>query len=502
MKIAVILAAGIGTRLHPLTFDKPKCMITVAGQPILEHQLRAYEKAGFGKVYVIGGFRADAIKAWLATRSGTLAIELIENREFDVTNNMFSLFLLRDKMQGRPFFLSNGDVVFDSAALNLFKDTDADGSAIFIDKSIFNEESMKIVVDASDHVRGISKRYTKSEAFAVSIDLYRFSADGSQRLFQEMDRIIVQKGERNQWTEVALDHVLQAGGYDFRPIDLGGLPWVEVDNMADLAQADLLFCPQRPQIAKAKIFVFDIDGTLSIDGNFLPHSIDIVKRLQKERKVFFCSNNSSRSRQEYAGLLQSKDIFCRSEDVISSVGATISFLRNHRIQSIFLLGTPSLKGELEAAGFRCSAKNPEMVVVGFDKTLTYEAAAEATSLIARGCPYILTHPDPACPTTSGPVPDAGAIGAMLQTATGIDPLAILGKPSPAMLQPLFDKLGLAKDQAVMIGDRLTTDIHMANRVGCLSVLVLSGITSRLEAEQSPIKPSLLIDHVGKLSDII
>ena len=112
MKIAVILAAGIGSRLRPLTLDKPKCMVQAAGRPILDHQLSSYEQAGFDKIYIMGGFRLDIIRAWLATRPSRVAIECVENNEFDTTNNMYSLSLLSQRLAGKAFYLSNGDVKF------------------------------------------------------------------------------------------------------------------------------------------------------------------------------------------------------------------------------------------------------------------------------------------------------------------------------------------------------------------------------------------------------
>jgi HAD superfamily hydrolase (TIGR01450 family) len=212
----------------------------------------------------------------------------------------------------------------------------------------------------------------------------------------------------------------------------------------------------------------------------------------------FCTNNSSRTRAEYAEFLQTLGIRCRAEDIISSIGSAISYLRNRRIRSLFVLGTPSLQKEMAVAGFTADEEKPDLVLVGFDKTLAYERLAKACMLIAKGCSYVLTHPDAACPSPGGPIPDAGAIRALIETTTGVSPIAVLGKPSREMLLPLFEEKGMKPDETVMVGDRLNTDMLMARDSKCLSVLVLSGMTSRLDADRSQIKPSLIIDDLGKL----
>ena len=140
----------------------------------------------------------------------------------------------------------------------------------------------------------------------------------------------------------------------------------------------------------------------------------------------FCTNNSSRTRAEYAEFLQTLGIRCRAEDVISSIGSAISYLRNRRIRSLFVLGTPSLQKEMAVAGFTADEEKPDLVLVGFDKTLAYDRLAKACMLIANGCSYILTHPDAACPSPGGPIPDAGAIRALIETATGVAPIAVSG----------------------------------------------------------------------------
>lgn len=502
IKHAVILAAGVGSRLRPLTLDKPKCMVRVGGLPILEYQLRGYEAAGVAEIHIVTGFRSDIIRAWIDTRLNRCQISVTENFEFDLTNNMYSLHLVADKLAGQPFFLSNGDVVFEPEIVIAMANLKT-GSAIAVDGSVFHAESMKVVSDKlSGKLCGISKAYTSEESLAVSIDFYRFSAETSRALFDVVSEFVLSRGERHLWTEVALHEVLAGREHDIVPEFIDHKRWIEIDNLEDLSQGELLFAPAREAIVAAGAFVCDIDGTLMIDGRPIAGALEFLEYVRQTRQVSFCTNNSARSRREHAAVLATAGFTCAPDDVLSSSEAAKEFLSARSWFKIFVLGTPSLKEDFTADDFDCQAKDPQCIVVGFDTTLSYEGLAKASQLIASGCPWILTHPDVSCPTSQGPIPDAGAIGALLKMTTGSAPLAVLGKPSPSMLSPILKTTRLLPNQIVIIGDRLGTDIRMARSAGCLSVLVLSGISNRLDLERSDFQPDLVVDSVASLHQFL
>ena len=168
---AVVLAAGIGSRLRPLTADRPKPCVTVGSRPILAHQLHAYADAGIVEVVVVAGYLADDVRELCSTVAADrpeLEITVIENDAYDETNNMYSLSLAREVVAGEAFCLSNGDVVFDSRiAAALAAEPE---SAIACDSSTYDDESMKITLDSRDRVEHIAKDVHEREADATSID--------------------------------------------------------------------------------------------------------------------------------------------------------------------------------------------------------------------------------------------------------------------------------------------------------------------------------------------
>jgi len=499
-KIAVILAAGIGSRLRPLTNEKPKCMVYVGAQPILEYQLQAYESAGFDKVWIVTGFAGKEIRHWCQRREGRISISFIENNDFDSTNNMYSLWLLKNELQGKSFYMSNGDVIFSDEIL-LESDLE-DSSLLFVDNSQFHVESMKVSVDNHNKVNGISKLFSHDNSVGSSIDIYGFSCDASKRIYQIIDEYIATKKEVHHWTEVAIDALLKSEEHDFLIHDISGKKWYEIDNEMDLFRAEMLFNHNLNVVKTAKVFVFDIDGTLTLGGKIIAGADQVVGLLRgdEDKKVFFCTNNSSKSIEEHAKNLTNIGLECSVNDVISSVQATTNYLKKHNLKKIYVVGTSDLLQDIMREGFEVSSECPEIIVVGFDTSLTYEKLSTASKFISSNIPYILTHPDVSCPTPSGPIPDAGAISKLLEIVTGVEPIAILGKPSPHMLEEIFMKYN--KDEVVIIGDRLSTDISMAVYHKCSSVLVLSGITTRADLEQSIIKPSVVLNSVYDLMEII
>lgn len=231
---AVILAAGLGSRLRPITDNVPKCMVPVNGIKIIDKQINNLLRNKVTDICIIAGYKADVLSTYLKSKFPFVTI--IENKRYSETNNMYSLYLAKEFVGGNEFLLMNADVYFDSNVLTgLLKDENV--SKIACDKRQFLEESMKITVN-NGIINHISKQITESEHYAVSIDVYRISTQDSKVLFREIyDTIEVQKNE-NSWTEVALDKVFNQT--KFYPYEIEGR-WFEIDNHEDLAKAELVF---------------------------------------------------------------------------------------------------------------------------------------------------------------------------------------------------------------------------------------------------------------------
>ena len=253
----------------------------------------------------------------------------------------------------------------------------------------------------------------------------------------------------------------------------------------------------------------DLDGTIYTGATLLPAANPFLALLADlDIGHTFLTNNPSKSRDDYLKHLRSFGLHATAENLYTSAQATIEHLLALRpsVRRLFVLGTPSMCAEFSAAGFQLlpdsPAEAPDAVVVGFDTTLTYPRLCRAAWWIKRGKPYIATNPDRVCPTDQPTVlVDCGSICAMLQTATGRAPDAVMGKPDPGMLRGILHRHQLQPAQLAMVGDRLYTDMEMARRAGALGVLVLTGETTPDEAAASDI-PDLVLHSLAEFGAIL
>ena len=248
-----------------------------------------------------------------------------------------------------------------------------------------------------------------------------------------------------------------------------------------------------------KIFFLDLDGTIYLDGILFNNIQELINLLKLKKKIiYFLSNNSSISTNDYYKKLINIGLEIDKDNIIISTHPTIQYLKENSLKRIFLLGTKSLQAEFEENGFELTDENPQIVVLAFDKELTYDKLEKAAYFLQDDLPYIATHPDKVCPTKKGYIPDTGAMIALLYESTGKMP-KIFGKPNKEMLLFKLRELNLTAKDAVLIGDRLYTDIRMGNEANVTTVCVLTGETSREMIKQSEFKPDIILD---KATDLI
>ncbi len=192
------------------------------------------------------------------------------------------------------------------------------------------------------------------------------------------------------------------------------------------------------------------------------------------------------------------------DQLYTSTQATLEYLREElpAVRRLFVLGTTSMLQEMAAAGFELTKDDPtdepEVVVVGFDTTLTFSRLCRAAYWIKQGKLFIATHPDRTCPTDQPTVlVDCGSICAALAQATGRTPQAVLGKPDPRMIRGIAQRHSLAPEHLAMVGDRLYTDMAMARRAGVLGVLVLTGETTATVAARHSPPPDLVVASLAE-----
>lgn len=232
-----------------------------------------------------------------------------------------------------------------------------------------------------------------------------------------------------------------------------------------------------------KCFLLDLDGTVYLGATLIPAAKESVSLLRERAKVFFVTNNSSRSREDYAKKLTGMGIPATSADILSSSCATAFFLKERGLDSCMALGTSALKKELALSGVEVK-KFDKTAVLGFDTDLNYENLCRFTSAIANGAYYVATHPDINCPTDSGFIPDAGAFMALIQKSTGRLPDVVCGKPYPIMAKYVCAATGCSPSETVFIGDRIYTDIKFAADNGMTAALVLTGEGTEKELKES------------------
>jgi choline kinase len=227
-RTAVILAAGIGSRLAPLTDEIPKCLVEVGDIPILHRQAAAFATAGITRIILVAGYRAPQVIS--AAPENCI---VVENAEYRETNNMYSLSLAQQYVQGELILL-NGDVVFAPEILKELLGAEQT-NCIATDVGNYIDESMKISVRADGSISNISKTIPPGQALGTSIDLYRFSEAATEQLFGCISGYL-RRGDKKQWSEVAInDLVKQTAVY---PVDIRGRDWVEIDNLTDLKEAE------------------------------------------------------------------------------------------------------------------------------------------------------------------------------------------------------------------------------------------------------------------------
>ena len=251
-------------------------------------------------------------------------------------------------------------------------------------------------------------------------------------------------------------------------------------------------------IKEKKVFFLDLDGTVYLDGILFENIEELINLLKNTKKLYFLSNNSSISTNDYYNKLKDVGLDISKENIIISTHPTIQYLKKNNFKRVFLLGTKSLQLEFVENGFELTDKNPQIIVLAFDKELTYEKLEKAAYFLQEGLPYIATHPDKVCPTKKGYIPDVGAMIALFFESTGKMP-KILGKPNKEMLLFKLRELGLTPKDAVLIGDRLYTDIRMGNEANVTTICVLTGETSREMIKDSEFKPDIILN---KATDLI
>lgn len=252
-----------------------------------------------------------------------------------------------------------------------------------------------------------------------------------------------------------------------------------------------------------KGFALDMDGTVYIGKKPIPGAAEFVRGL-KERKIpfVFLTNNSSKGRAEYYEKLRSMDFDVGIENVLTSGTAALMFLSQKRSgKGVYIVGTESYMNDAKEFGIRLDDENPDIVLLSFDRELTYEKINKSYKFIKNGAEFIATHPDDLCPAEDGYDVDIGAFLAMYGKVLDAKPL-IIGKPNRLLLEMAASAMNLDISEIAMVGDRLSTDIKMAQDCGIESVLVLSGEAKLEDLKDGKYRPTYVVESVADIFPLV
>lgn len=252
-----------------------------------------------------------------------------------------------------------------------------------------------------------------------------------------------------------------------------------------------------------KLFLLDMDGTIYLDNDLFDGTLEFLDRIKKKGgKYLFVTNNSSKSTDAYVSKLNKIGIPACDDDFLTSTDATIIYLNNnYQGKKFYVVGTKSFVKQLSEAGVIVTETIEDDVfgiVLSNDNELTFKKLEDTCILLGReNMVYIATNPDWVCPTAFGYIPDCGSFAEMIGRATGKHPLFI-GKPKPEMLLLALSKYNYSKEEALMIGDRLYTDIASGYNAGIDTVFVLSGEGTMKDLNESEIKPTYVMNSIKDL----
>ena len=241
--------------------------------------------------------------------------------------------------------------------------------------------------------------------------------------------------------------------------------------------------------ANIKALILDMDGVIWKSDAPIGDLSGIFKRIRERGlKFVFATNNGTKTPEEYQQKLAELGVQVEASQIVTSALGIAFMLAQKYPQGtkIFMIGEAGIRIALEEKGFQVlsveNASEAQAVVMGIDRGINFNKIAEATLLVRAGVPFYTTNTDRTFPTPRGEIPGSGAWVSVVTTATNVEPI-VAGKPFPYLMELSLERLGISKKETLVVGDRLETDIAAGQSVGCMTALVLSGVSKRSEADQ-------------------
>lgn len=259
---------------------------------------------------------------------------------------------------------------------------------------------------------------------------------------------------------------------------------------------------QADVLKEKTLYLLDMDGTIYNENQIFEGTLDFLKAIEEQGgQYIFITNNSSKSVEDYVEKVRAMGICAGYEHFYTSSQATAMYLQeNYPGQVVYCMGTDSLVQELRKSGIEVVTEvddRASVVLIGFDTENTSEKIRNTCIMLGKDVAYLATNPDLVCPVSFGYIPDCGSMSIMLKNSTGKEPFFI-GKPEPIMVNCVLKKQNKCPEEAVIVGDRLYTDIKTGERAGVDTICVLSGEASMEDIQNSEVKPTYIFKSVKEI----
>ena len=230
---AVILAAGVASRLRPLTDSRPKCLLKVGEKSILQLTIDNLLANGFYDIIIVTGYLQEKIKEFVASQYPDLNVTYLYNEIYDSTNNIYSLWMVKEALSGEDLLLLDSDIVFDRDIIKLIVDSEYENCLALRSTHKLGKEEIKVLADKSNNITQISKVVDPALAIGESIGIEKFSGKVLNDLFEDLDDMILRQKKVNVWYEASFQNIIDAGA-KIKAIDVGSLACMEIDTLEDL----------------------------------------------------------------------------------------------------------------------------------------------------------------------------------------------------------------------------------------------------------------------------
>ncbi|MEW6509515.1 MAG: phosphocholine cytidylyltransferase family protein [Bacteroidota bacterium] len=237
---AVLLAAGIGSRLRPLTNERPKCLLPLGGHSLLHRTLAAFTSIGIERAVIVVGYREAMIREFVSALALPFSVTYVVNERYASTNNNASLQLAGSACAGEEIVVMDADILFHAEILTRLTSAPHENALVLRDGMPVDEEEVKVVLGAGDRVLRISKDISARDAAGESLGIERFAPDSAARLFMTLER----RKDRDEFYEAAMQDLIDEG-MALHAVRTGGLPCMEIDTPEDLHAAEILVAGMR-----------------------------------------------------------------------------------------------------------------------------------------------------------------------------------------------------------------------------------------------------------------